>query len=164
MIATVLTTLFFWVGVESRDFGPWHLDYGKALKEVERQDKPLFIVFDKVDSDLGKAVASDEFLNESVEHALSADYVRMFVDVESELGRKLAEQFGATEFPRLVVIDRSADWQVYRKSGKHSANEVQSLLARYRRSKITTSGGSTVIESSYFSPSSSSVTTIQCKT
>ncbi len=164
MYATVLSLVLCVGGGESADFGAWYLDYAKALREVERQDKPLFIVFDKVESDLGKAVASDEFLNEQVEKALAADYVRMYVNVESERGQKLAEQFGATQFPRLVVIDRSTEWQVYRRSGTHSADDVQSVLARYRRSKITNTGGTTVIESSYWGTSSSSTTTILCKT
>lgn len=164
MFATVLTLMVFVGADDSSNFGAWHLDYATALQEVEHQDKPLFIVFDRVESDAGRMVASDQFMNEHVERALAADYIRLFVDVESEWGKILAEQFGATEFPRLVVIDRSRNWQVYRRSGSHSANEVLSILDRYRRTKITTDS-STTFQSSYSQPSTVLTTsTIMCRT
>ena len=165
MFATVLTIVFFVGGDDSGDFGTWCLDYGRAIKEVEVQDKPLFIVFDRVDSDLGRMVASDQFMAAQVESALAADYVRMFVDVESEEGLQLAQQFGAADFPRIVVIDRSAHWQAYRRSGPHSAADVLSVLTPYRRTKITSPTGSTTIGSSYFWASTGTVTTTTlCRT
>jgi hypothetical protein len=165
MFATVLSIVLFAGGDDSSDFGAWFLDYGRAIKAVEEQDKPLFIVFDKVDSDLGRMVASDEFVSSEVERTLGADYIRMFVDVETEAGLKLAEQFGAAEFPRIVVIDRSTNWQAYRRSGSHSPSDLLSVLTRYRRTKITSSVGSTTISSSYFGGSTSSVsTTTFCRT
>ena len=165
MIATVLSIMLF-VGVDdSSDFGNWCLDYERAVKAVEEQDKPLFIVFDKVDSDLGRMVASSEFMDGQVENALAADYVRMFVDVESEAGKQLAAQFGAAEFPRIVVIDRSAHWQAYRRSGSHSATDLLSVLTRYRRTKITSPVESTTIGSSYFGASTGTVSsTTFCRT
>jgi hypothetical protein len=164
MFATVLSIVLF-VGTDgSSDFGTWCLDYGRAIKAVEEQDKPLFIVFDKVDSDLGRMVASAEFVSSEVERTLAADYVRMFVDVETEDGLRLAEQFGAAEFPRIVVIDRSTNWQAYRRSGSHSATELLSVVTRFRRTKITSPVGTTTIGSSYFGTSNSPTTTTVCRT
>jgi hypothetical protein len=164
MFATVLSLVLFVGGDDSSDFGTWCLDYGRAIQAVEQQDKPLFIVFDKVDSDLGRMVASDEFVSGEVERTLAADYVRMFVDVETEEGLILAEKFGAAEFPRIVVIDRSTNWQAYRRSGSHSPTELLSVLTRYRRTKITSPVGSVSNGSSYFGTSTGSVTTVSCRT
>ena len=165
MFATVLSLMLFVDGADSSDFGIWCLDYGRAIKAVEDQDKPLFIVFDTVDSDIGRMVASDQFMDGQVENVLTADYVRMFVDVESEAGRELAAQFGTADFPRFVVIDRSAHWQAYRRSGSHSAADLLSVLTRYRRTKITSPAGSTTIGSSYYGASTGWVTaTTSCRT
>lgn len=165
MFATVLSIMCFVGGDDSSDFGTWRLDYGRAIQEVAEQDKPLFIAFDKVDSDVGKMVASDQFMDSQVENALAADYVRMFVDVESEAGKELAAQFGAVEFPGFVVIDRSAHWQAYRRSGSHSPADLLSVLTRYRRTKITSPTGSTTIGSSYYGASPGSVSTaVLCRT
>lgn len=151
-MTTVMLALFL-LGADGSELKTWQTDYAKALQEVQRTDRPLFIVFDSNSSAVGKMVHDDVFMNEQVEKLLAANYVRMFVDVETKEGKALAAQFAATEFPRIVIIDRSADWQVYRKSGNHSADEVASLLSQFRTSKLTTSTTRTVsgsTQSSYF--------------
>jgi hypothetical protein len=148
------------------DVSQWHTDYATALKEVQRWDKPLFIVFDSRSGANGKMVDASAYVNDEIEKTLRSDYIRMFVDIEMPSGKKLAEQFAATEFPRIVVIDRSTDWQVYRRSGSHTASEILRVLVQHRGSKITTSSGATVTEASYLPPSSTTTrtTTMLCKT
>ena len=162
MFAAVLGTVFCLVINDLNESQGWQSSYAKAIGHVQRLDKPLFIVIDKGSSPLGKMVTEGPFLSEQVEGALSADFLRMFIDAETEPGRKLAGQFDANELPRIVVIDRSGEWQVYRKSGSPTTEHVLAVLAQHRRAKIN-SNPSTV-ETRYYPPSSSSSTVIFCKT
>jgi hypothetical protein len=118
----------------------WETNYAEALKHVRSYDKPLFIIFDTSDSTSAEGVQSGVFMSDKVERALSDDFVRLFVDLDTETGRSLAADFAVSEYPRLVVIDRSGEWQVYRKSGAHTADDVETLLGRFRRTKMAFSG------------------------
>jgi hypothetical protein len=46
-----------------------------------------------------------------------------------------------TDYPRLVVVDRSGEWQVYRRSGYHSVDDLVSVLGRYRHTKLVSTTG-----------------------
>jgi thioredoxin-related protein len=162
MFSFVLGTVLSLLLNDLNNSRTWESSYAKAIQDVQRTDKPLFIVFDKGSSSFRNMVHENPFLSEQVEEALSADYLRMFVDTETEAGKKLAGQFEADELPRIVVIDRSGEWQVYRKSGSPTSDQVQSVLAQYRRSKITTSPSTT--DTRFYPPSSSSSTVTECRT
>jgi len=137
----------------------WNTSYYQAVQSVLRTDRPLFIVFESGGPNAGEA--GKPFLSGEVETALAANYVRLFVDLNTERGRKVAEQFQIRELPSIVVIDRSTDWQVYKRSGAHTSHEVLAVLERYRRTKIVAGPvGSETTVASY--PSSWSPQ--QCKT
>ncbi len=140
----------------------WGNSYAKAIRDVRRTDKPLFVVLDRGSAPVGKMVAEGPFMSKEIDEAIEADYVRLFIDTESELGQKLAGQFDATTLPRLVIIDRTGEWQVYRKSGVHSPDEVSSLLARFRQAKI--SSNDSVVRETRQVVSGSSWSPATCKT
>lgn len=140
MMIVVLGMALSLSAAEATESKTWATDYSSALAEVQRTDKPLFIVFDGGSSVTGQMVAGGSYMSEQVEQALSADYVRMFVDTETEAGQQLAAKFAADSLPRVVVIDRSGEWQVYRRSGTHSPDQVLSVLTQFRRSKLSLAG------------------------
>jgi hypothetical protein len=114
----------------------WNTDYGYAIKYVRSHDKPLVILFDVLSPEAGEWDQATVFDDQRLDHDLTAEYIRLFVDLQGESGRQLAAEFGVTQYPSLVVVDRSGDWQVYRRSGYHSADELQSVLNRFRRAKL----------------------------
>ena len=120
----------------------WNTDYAHAIKYVRNLDRPLVIVFDIASegSDLDQSAV---FQHEKLDKGLADDYVRLFVDLQTESGRQLAADFGVIEYPRLVVVDRSGEWQVYRRSGFHSVDELQTVLSKYRRTKLVSSSSPT---------------------
>src|SRR5262249_35779940 len=137
MVLTIyLGVIVSLLGSDAADLQAWHASYALALQEVRNSDKPLFIVFEPASTVMDKWARHTLFVNREVQQALSADYIRMFVNTETEMGRELAEQFGVDQFPRVVVIDRSGGWQVYRKSGEHTSEQVLAILNEYRRTKI----------------------------
>jgi hypothetical protein len=165
MFTVILGASFCWLLADSTPARAWNDSYAQAVAEVKRTDRPLFVVLDRGSSPVGRMVRDGTFLSTEVEEALAADYVRLFVDTETEFGRKLAAQFGAIELPRVVIIDRTGEWQVYRRSGTHTSSEVLSQLARHRRSKIVISSDTSVSESRTTSTvSNSSWSPALCKT
>jgi hypothetical protein len=137
----------------------WNTSYYQAVQSVLRTDRPLFIVFESGRPNAGEAGKQQPFLSGEVETALAANYVRLFVDLDTEKGKRVAEQFQIRELPSIVVIDRSTDWQVYKRSGAHTSNELLAVLERYRRTKIV-AGPGPVSEPTVSYPGSWS----QCKT
>jgi hypothetical protein len=119
----------------------WNTSYYQAVQTVLRTDRPLFIVFESGRSEAGDVAKQRPYLNDEVEAALAANYVRLFVDLDTEKGKRVAEQFQIRELPSVVVIDRSTDWQVYKRSGAHTSTEVLAVLERYRRTKIVAGPG-----------------------
>jgi len=117
----------------------WNTDFAHAIRYVRNLDKPLVILFDISSLDTEEWDQSAVFQHEKLDKTLADEYVRLFVSLETERRRLLAASFGVTEYPRLVVIDRSGDWQVYRRSGYHSVDELQSVLTRYRHTKLVSS-------------------------
>ena len=164
MFSAVLSVTLCWLAGDSNHTAAWIDSYSHAIAEVKRTDKPLFIVLDRGSSLVGKMVADGLYLSHEVEEALAADYVRLFIDTETEGGKKLADQFRATELPRVVIIDRSGEWQVYRRSGAHTSSEVLSLLARHRRAKILSGSDGAASETRTTTTQSSTWSPVFCKT
>jgi hypothetical protein len=144
----------------------WNTDYAHAIRYVRSLDKPLLILFDLSSSEGGGGDwdQSAVFQDEKLDRALADDYVRLFVDLQTHAGRVLAADFGVTEYPRLVVIDRSGAWQVYRRSGFHSVDELQSILSRYRRAKLVSSPGTGSLSSGPTMSSPATIAAPLCKT
>jgi thioredoxin-related protein len=174
MSTLVLSLVLSFIRLHSGE-SAWNTDYAEAIRLVREHDKPLFIVFESGKSDVGHAVQTGLFMNEQIERALTDDYVRLFVDTETEPGRELAADFGVAEIPRVVIIDRSGDWQVYRKSGAHSPDELLTILGRFRRTKMLSGTGvsnlggytisnGTIMNGSFSSGSSTPTTASSCKT
>ena len=164
MVCALLTGVLFFVPPDFGKANFWHVNYASALEDVRRTDRPLFVVFETGSTSLERVMGVRPYLNDRVEEALAADYVRMLVDVETDSGRALADQFGATELPRVVVVDRSGNWQVYRKSGVHSPDQVLSVLTRYRLSKIAASPTTSLEEPRFMPPGGSAGTLQWCRT
>jgi len=121
------------VAFSSTPASDWHSNYGAALKEVRRVDRPLFIAFGGNSTPKRETESAEPVFDEKVVRLLKADYVRLYVDTESRRGKRLATRFKADTVPFLVVIDRSAARQVYRQSGPHTVDQVAQLLVKYRK-------------------------------
>jgi hypothetical protein len=136
MISAMLTTIVLVVASEVAAMPAWHMSYPQALADAARADKPLFIVFGDGSQFVTRFLNREPYQSDAVERALSADYVRMFVDTSTESGRALEAEFGARDPSRLVVLDRSGRWQVYRRSGNHTSDQVLAVLAEYRTARV----------------------------
>jgi hypothetical protein len=138
--------MFTMLGVAALSLGwgdapaPWHTDYAQAVSEACTSDKPLFIVICPGSSEYGRFTALGVFVSDSIERMLKADYVRLIVDTETPAGKELAQKFDAGDGPFFTILDRSAKWQVFYQSGYLSQSRLDTVIAKFRRVKLSATG------------------------
>ena len=147
MTSLALLTIVAFYGAESGKVSYWHTGYSDGLGKVRRADKPLFMLFDGGSSSVVRLVGDRPVLSDDIERALLDDYICVYVDTGTDSGKALAARFGASELPFTLVIDRSGNWQMYRRSGSPSVSELLAVLAQFRRVKYTANGAAVTMES-----------------
>ena len=85
------------------------------------------------------------FLNEGIERTLRTDFVRFWLDTDSEEGQALAKQFTQDEDPHFVIIDRSGKWKVFYQTGYLLEEDLTPILSMFRRIKLD-ANGRTIVE------------------
>ena len=55
------------------------------------------------------------------------------VDVSTEYGKKVAEAFGATQFPHTAIIDKTGASVLFKKSGQIAGDQWQSTLTKFEK-------------------------------
>ncbi len=118
----------------------WHLDYARAHAEACSSDKPLFVVICSSSSEYAQMARMGVFLNENIEQTLRTDYVRFWLDTDTEEGRELAKQFTEDEDPHFVIIDRSGKWKVFYQTGYLLEEDLTPILSMFRRVKLDAQG------------------------
>lgn len=110
----------------------WQADYGKALAATRSDQRPLLVVLDNpADPQAafdGKLLAAD---GEQAE--LLKSYRLCRVDVSTEYGQKVAEAFGATQFPHTAIIDKTGSTVLFKKPGRIAGEEWQSTLTKFEK-------------------------------
>ncbi len=110
----------------------WQADYGKALAATRSDQRPLLVVLDNpADPQAaldGKLLAAD---GEQAE--LLKSYRLCRVDVSTEYGQKVAEAFGATQFPHTAIIDKTGSTVLFKKPGQIAGDEWQSTLTKFEK-------------------------------
>jgi hypothetical protein len=130
------------LGFSSKDASTaWYSDYARACAEATSSDKPLFIVICSGSSEYHEMASLGVFFSDKLEKTLQSDYVRLFIDSDSECGKAIAEKFEATDdTPHFVILDRTARWQVFYKSGYLLEDDLVRVLKQFKRSKLSANG------------------------
>jgi putative thioredoxin len=118
----------------------WYQDYAAARDAAIAADRPLLVLLCDSSSPYSTWIPHDTFLSDKVERTLRERYVRLFIDTETESGRKLASQFEVERGPHWVIMDRSGRWQVYYQSGNLYESELAGVLARFSDAKLDAEG------------------------
>lgn len=140
----------------------WEADYGKALEQTRSDSRPLLIVLDTPEAEKGSVAA--EVLGGADKELLAA-YDLCRVNAGTEYGKKVADAFGAKEFPYVAIIDKTGSVILHSRAGEVTESNLKSTLARYKsgdRPVRVTVAKPVVIESTpaastpvYYSPSPS---------
>jgi hypothetical protein len=107
-------------------------DYGQAMKVATSEKKPMAVLIGK--GDVFTTMMRDTALTADAKKLLTEKYVCVSVNVETEAGKKLAEQFDLTS--GLVISSVGGTHQALRQSGAVSASD----LAKHAGTYATASG------------------------
>jgi len=110
----------------------WQADYGKALAATRSDQRPLLVVLDnpadpKTTFD-GKLLAAD---GEQAE--LLKSYRLCRVDVSTEYGQKVAQAFGATQFPHTAIIDKTGSKVLFKQPGQIAGDQWKTTLTKFEK-------------------------------
>jgi hypothetical protein len=116
----------------------WEADYGKALAATRSDQRPLLVVLDTPAD--AKTAVQEDLLKADGEHAnLLKSYELCRVDVSTDYGKKVAEAFGATQFPHTAIIDKNGATVLFKKPGQISGDEWKSTLTKFENGVQPTS-------------------------
>jgi hypothetical protein len=106
----------------------WQTSYTEARELGRREKKPLAVF---VGSGLKgfETLSQEGSLAAAAGRLLARDYVCVYVNSDTERGKRLAGAFSMTQ--GLVVSTRDGDSQAFRHSGRMSARDLEATLKRY---------------------------------
>jgi hypothetical protein len=110
----------------------WQADYGKALAATRSDQRPLLVVIDNP-ADPQAALEPKLLAAEGEQGELLKSYRLCRVDVSSDYGRKVAEAFGAKQFPHTAIIDKTGSTVLFKKTGPIAGEEWHGALAKYQK-------------------------------
>ncbi|MBX7104156.1 MAG: hypothetical protein K1X57_08740 [Gemmataceae bacterium] len=113
----------------------WQTDYRQAKVVAARDHKPLAVVIGNGSAGWEGVVAGT--LSENAAQVLRNAYVCVYIDANTEAGKKLAGEFEATGTPTLVISDKTGEKQAYRHAGSVSSEQVATVLTRYAEPNVT---------------------------
>lgn len=132
MLTTSLTS-FLWAAMAVAGMTPsttgttWQTDYSVAARIAAESKKPMavFIGHGKT----GHTSLVTDGLGEAETKALSTSYVCLYIDADTDAGKKLATTFEINE--GIVISDRTGGLQAVRHEGTVSKSELNDYLTRY---------------------------------
>lgn len=113
----------------------WHMDYSEGMKAAAKMDRSVAVFIGRGSAD---ALVREGALSVEARRLLVSHFVCIFIDQDTEEGKKVADQFAANGQPLLVISDKTRQVQAVRKTGPLSGNEVASLLGAYKAHEMTT--------------------------
>ncbi|MCA9188577.1 MAG: thioredoxin family protein [Pirellulaceae bacterium] len=108
----------------------WTKDYAMALQEARVGRCPMLIVLEDPAAEAGCLDEKAPEAGSHEERAL-ARYQLCRVDVNTETGKRVAQAFGAKQFPYTVITDASCRVIVYRHSGKFEDRQWSDTLLAF---------------------------------
>ncbi len=125
----------------------WSSDYRLALKNARMANRPLVVVLEDPSrraQSLEDAVVLDDT-------GLLGRYELCRVDVTTRTGRRVAEAFGAEQYPYTAVTDSECKFIVHRQAGGATGRSwVDMLAARTAAAGSRSEGAVTGIEPTYW--------------
>jgi hypothetical protein len=105
----------------------WQPDYATAVSKAAESKKPLAVFIGHGKSGQAAVVAGG--LDATEVKTLSESYVSVYVDTDTESGKKLAANFELSE--GVVISDRTGGLQAVRHEGPVTKTELNGYLTKY---------------------------------
>jgi len=116
----------------------WQADYRVAQDRAAEEKRPLAVFFGKgID---GQENCCKEGMPNHVLVRLIKDYVCVYVDIDSEKGQQLADEFQIRKGHGLVLSDRTGSYQAFHYDGALANADLTRCLTRFADPKFVYQG------------------------
>ena len=106
----------------------WQSDYAQAMATAVTQQKPMIVVIGHGDKGYASVMGNAQLPEKSSE-LLSASFVSIYLDTDTQAGKTLAAEFGMSE--GVVISGKSGKQQALRHNGTVSAEALSGYLTRF---------------------------------
>jgi hypothetical protein len=134
----------------------WQTDYREAKAQAARDQKPMVVVLCTCTGEAAwNGITTEGSLGNETLKILRESYVCVYVDTDSDKGRRLAVDFDLKSGPSLIISDKTGEVQAYRQDGTLSAGKLTEVLRLYAnpdRVVSQTDSNRVVAPASYFTP------------
>ena len=108
-------------------------DYKQAWRAARTQNLPVLVILNPgADSD-GPSVDPEQLCRSGHRRDLLAKYVVAVIDTSTPQGAATHKLFQSPALPRVSVLDRQQQWQVYRTSKELSAEDWNMVLEKHQK-------------------------------
>jgi hypothetical protein len=108
----------------------WSADYDAARQAVQTEKKPLAVFLGSGENGYDK-VCRDGTLSKEAQEALQNSYVCLYLDMNTEAGKRLSEAFEITKPAGLVISNRAGTKQAFYHDGALAAADLDRALTRF---------------------------------
>jgi hypothetical protein len=108
----------------------WQNNYRIAKAAAVSKQKPLAL-FLAPGKDGWKKLLSEGAFSAEIQRLLAENYVAVFIDQDSDYGKKITELFGVEGQTALFISSRDGDLQAFRHDGTLSESDLAVALNRY---------------------------------
>ncbi|MBL8794566.1 MAG: hypothetical protein JNM56_11725 [Planctomycetia bacterium] len=115
---------------QGSDAPSWSTDYVEARKQATEQGKPLAAVFG-TGKDGWTKLAKEGSLGKTAGELLSSKYVCVYLDVDTDEGKRIAKLLEVNGKQGIVISDRSVRWMAFHHEGNLSDQNLTTYLQRY---------------------------------
>lgn len=106
--------------------------YKQAWQAGRAQSLPVLVILNPGD-DEDASVDVDWLRRSRHRRDLLGNYVVVVIDASTPEGKTVHKQFGSAPLPRVSVLDRKQNWQVYRTSQSLSAEDWNMVLESHKK-------------------------------
>jgi len=95
---------------------PHFNNYKDGYNAARDRQAPLLVILNPSTESEKDLIQLDAIQKTQVRRELLKSYVVVTIDTSSKRGQTVHKQFGSKPLPRVIVIDRNQEWQIYRTS------------------------------------------------
>lgn len=116
----------------------WSDHYANAKTQAAAEHRPLLVVLENSADPAGRFDQS-ALVDEGREVELLKHYRLCRMDINTPYGKRVAEAFGAKQFPFTAITDNSAQYITFRSAGAMSAENWAQTLEQRKKGEIMNS-------------------------
>jgi hypothetical protein len=116
----------------------WEPNYDQARQVGQAEKKPLAVIVGSGEAGYER-LCRDGKLGSDAQKALGENYICVYLDTDTQVGKKLASDFGITRGTGLVLSNRSGNLQAFNHDGDLSNADLNRWLTRFADPNVVVS-------------------------